>query len=314
MSLLGDLVYGIRRVIFGGEDLPTRGELEFTGAGVTVEDIDGRIVVTITGGVGGLVPPIDATYVTVSDNAPPLTGSRQLTSSSSVDISDTGAGSPIILSVKALGVVTAMLAAKAVTFVKMQDVAALSVIANATNATGALSAVAIAANEIVMELGGAIVSAKLQNANVHTSAAIQNAKLYFDSVLNLLHPQKNWGATGQVHEEMFEHTTTSGTSWSLDLGTLSDPAATRYDVEIIGKILGDAAVAWKLRATWARNGSSPFVVESPAVVDSGSTGSTGTSAALALVSNNAAINFTMPEATTINWLITVRRMTLIDPE
>ncbi len=66
MGALGDLIYGYRRVFFGGAELPQRGALEFAGAGVVSTDdvANARTLVTIAGAASGAALPAGCSALT----------------------------------------------------------------------------------------------------------------------------------------------------------------------------------------------------------------------------------------------------------
>ena len=54
MSILDSLVFGIRKLWVNGVEQPDKGEIEFSGAGVTVSQVGAKNVVSISGsGSGG---------------------------------------------------------------------------------------------------------------------------------------------------------------------------------------------------------------------------------------------------------------------
>ncbi len=85
MSILDSLVFGIRKLWVNGVEQPDKGEIEFSGAGVTVSQVGAKNVVSISGSGGGGNTTAEYLLSTADGTLP---NSRVLTASSSVSVTN----------------------------------------------------------------------------------------------------------------------------------------------------------------------------------------------------------------------------------
>lgn len=92
-SALDALIFGIRRLFFGGAELPQRGDVEFLGPGVSVADnpVTKRTEVTIAGGGGGGGGDVDGPASSTSNALPRFSGTTgKVIKNSGATLDDSG--------------------------------------------------------------------------------------------------------------------------------------------------------------------------------------------------------------------------------
>ena len=136
----------------------------------------------ISGGATNFAP-VDATYLAISANGT-LTGERVLTAGTGITLTDAGAG----------GAATLTIDNDSITFAKMQNIAANSVVIRNANSSGDLAELALATTQILIGNGAGFTAAALSgdvtmtNAGVVTIAAnAVDSDQYVDGSIDNVH-------------------------------------------------------------------------------------------------------------------------------
>ena len=114
----------------------------------------------ISGGATSFAP-VDATYLTLGANGT-LTGERVLTAGTGITLTDAGAG----------GAATLTIDNDSITFAKMQNVAANSVLVRNANSSGDLAELALATTQILIGNGTGFTAAALSGEATMTNAGV----------------------------------------------------------------------------------------------------------------------------------------------
>ena len=114
----------------------------------------------ISGGATSFAP-VDATYLAISANGT-LTGERVLTAGTGITLTDAGAG----------GAATLTIDNDSITFAKMQNVAANSVLIRNANSSGDLAELALATTQILIGNGTGFTAAALSGEATMTNAGV----------------------------------------------------------------------------------------------------------------------------------------------
>jgi hypothetical protein len=160
-----------------------RERVEPTG-GITATNVQKALEALDAGKVNaGAIPPISASYVTTASEAA-LPGARRLTTAAALTLSDGGAGATLAVDIAPLGVTTAKIAASAVTYGKMQNASATTLIGNPTGAPAAPAEVTLGST---LTFNGGALQTAAHTGDVTTAAnsfattiangAVANAKM-----------------------------------------------------------------------------------------------------------------------------------------